>query len=43
MAYIYLSVAYYRLNLNITIENLMVAGFSAVPAVFLVGHETNVH
>ncbi len=36
MVYIYLPVAYYHLNLDVTKENLLAAGFSAVPAVFLV-------
>ena len=35
MVYIYLPVAYYHLNLDVTKENLLAAGFSAVPAVFL--------
>ncbi len=37
MVYIYLPAAYYHLNLNVTKESLLAAGFSAVPAVFLVG------
>ena len=36
MVYIYLPAAYYYLNLGVTKENLLAAGFSAVPAVFLV-------
>ena len=35
---IYLPVAYYHLNLDVTKGNLLAAGFSAVPAVFLVSH-----
>ncbi len=35
MVYIYLPVAYYHLNLDVTKANLLAAGFSAVPAVFL--------
>ena len=35
MVYIYLPAAYYHRNLDVTKENLA-AGFSAVPAVFLV-------
>ncbi len=35
MVYIYLPVAYYHLNLGVTKANLLAAGFSAVPAVFL--------
>ncbi len=34
--HIYMPVAYYHLNLDVTKENLLAAGFSAVPAVFLV-------
>ncbi len=34
--YIYFPVAYYHLNLDVAKENLLAAGFSAVPAVFLV-------
>ncbi len=36
MVYIYLHAAYYHLNMDVTKENLLAAGFSAVPAVFLV-------
>ncbi len=36
MVYIYLPAVYYNLNLDVTKENLLAAGFSAVPAVFLV-------
>ncbi len=36
MVYIYLPAAYYHLNLDVTKENLLAAGFSAVPAVLLV-------
>ncbi len=36
MVYIYLPAAYYQINLDVTKENLLAAGFSAVPAVFLV-------
>ncbi len=36
MVYIYLPATYYHLNLDVTKENLLVAGFSAVPGVFLV-------
>ncbi len=36
MVYIYVPAAYYHLNLDVTKENLLAAGFSAVPAVFLV-------
>ncbi len=36
MVYIYLPAPYYHLNLDVTKENLLAAGFSAVPAVFLV-------
>ena len=36
MVYIYLPAAYYHLNLDVTKDNLLAAGFSAVPAVFLV-------
>ncbi len=36
MVYIYLLMAYYHLNLDVTKDNLLVAGFPAVPAVFLV-------
>ncbi len=36
MVYTYLPVPYYHLNLDVTKENLVAAGFSAVPAVFLV-------
>ncbi len=36
MVDIYLPAAYYHLNLDVTKENLLAAGFSAVPAVFLV-------
>ncbi len=36
MVYIYLPAAYYHVNLYVTKENLLAAGFSAVPAVFLV-------
>ncbi len=36
MVYIYLPVAYYHLNLDVIKENLLAAGFSAVPEVFLV-------
>ncbi len=35
MVYICLPVAYYHFNLDVTEENLLAAGFSAVPAVFL--------
>ncbi len=35
MVYIYLPAAYYNLNLDAKKENLLAAGFSAVPAVFL--------
>ncbi len=34
--YIYFPAAYYRLNLYVIKENLLAAGFSAVPVVFLV-------
>ncbi len=36
MVYIYLPAAYYHLNLDVKKENLLVAGFSHVPSVFLV-------
>ncbi len=36
LVYIYFPVAYYHFNLDVTKENLLAAGFSAVPAVFLV-------
>ena len=36
MVYIYLPLAYYQINLDVTKDNLLAAGFSAVPAVFLV-------
>ena len=36
MVYIYLPVGYYHLHLDVTKENLLAAGFSTVPAVFLV-------
>ena len=36
MVYIYLPVAYYHLNLDVTKANLLAVGFSAVPGVFLV-------
>ncbi len=36
MEYIYLPAAYYHLHLDVTKGNLLAAGFSAVPAVFLV-------
>ena len=36
MVYIYMPAAYYHLNLDVTKENLLAEGFSAVPAVFLV-------
>ncbi len=36
MVHIYLPAAYYHLKLDVTKENLLAAGFSAVPAVFLV-------
>ena len=36
MVYIYLPAAYYHLKLDATNDNLLTAGFSAVPAVFLV-------
>ncbi len=36
MVYIYLPAAYYFLHLDVTKGNLLAAGFSAVPAVFLV-------
>ncbi len=36
MLYIYLPADYYHLNLDVTKENLLAAGFSAVPAVLLV-------
>ncbi len=36
MVYIYLPVAYYHLNLDVTKGSLLAVGFSAVPAVFLV-------
>ncbi len=36
MVYIYLPAAYDHLNLDATKDNLLAAGFSAVPAVFLV-------
>ncbi len=36
MVYIYVPAAYYYLNLDVTKVNLLAAGFSAVPAVFLV-------
>ncbi len=36
MVYIYLPADYYHLNLDVTKENLLKAGFSAVPEVFLV-------
>ena len=39
MVYIYLLAAYCHLNLDVTKENLLVVGFSAVPAVFLVVFE----
>ena len=42
MVYIYLPAAYYNLNLDVTKENLLAAGFSAVPAVFLVYFSFNV-
>ncbi len=34
--YIYLPVGYYHLNLDVIKENLLAAGFSAVPVFFLV-------
>ncbi len=34
MVYIYLPAAYYHLTLDVTKENLLAEGFSAVPAVF---------
>ncbi len=40
MVYIYLPVAYFHLNLDVTKANLLPAGFSAVPAVFLVKNNT---
>ncbi len=36
MVYIYLPAPYYHLNLDVTKESLLAAGFSAVPAAFLV-------
>ncbi len=36
MVYIYLPATYCHLNLDVTKANLLAAGFSAVPAVFLV-------
>ncbi len=39
MVHLYLPAAYYHLNLDVTKENLLAAGFSAVPAVFLVGFQ----
>ncbi len=36
MVYIYLPAPYYYLILDVTKENLLAAGFSAVPAVILV-------
>ncbi len=36
MVYIYLPAAYYHLNLDVRKEDLLAAGFSAVPAFFLV-------
>ncbi len=36
MVHIYLPAVYYHLNLDVTKENLLAAGFFAVPAVFLV-------
>ncbi len=36
MVYICLPAAYYHLNLDVTKENLLAAGMSAVPAAFLV-------
>ncbi len=41
MVYIYLPAAYYHLNLEVAKENLLTAGFSAVPAVFLVADENS--
>ncbi len=50
MVYIYicLLMAYYHLKLDVIKENLLAAGFSAVPAVFLVlykysGHVCRIH
>ncbi len=43
MVYIYLPVAYQHFNLDITKENLLAAGFSAVPAVFLVSFGISLH
>ena len=31
MIYVYLPAAYYHLNLDVAIENLLAVGFSAVP------------
>ena len=36
MVYIYVPAAYYHLYLGVAKENLLAAGFSAVPAGFLV-------
>ncbi len=41
MVHISLSAAYSHLNLVVTKENLLAAGFSAVPAVFLVNCNIN--
>ncbi len=38
MVYIYMPAAYCHLHLDVTKANLLAAGFSAVPAVFLVVH-----
>ncbi len=38
MVYKYLPAAYYHLNLDVTKENLLVAGFSTVPGLFLVSY-----
>ncbi len=35
MVYVYLPAAYHHLNLDVTKDNLLAVGFSAVPAVFL--------
>ncbi len=38
MVYIYLPASYYQINLDVTKDNLLAAGFSAVPAVVLVNY-----
>ncbi len=41
MVYIYLPAADYHLHLDVPKENLLAAGFSAVPVVFLVFYRFN--